>query len=148
MGEHQATAPGAPGPGAGSGLRLDPRGRRIVGLYAVVILGVVSWLAVGYFLESRFAGTPFRPTIRNLEPDQIRLGHWSCDADFRWTVEESALDIKVLLESRREGEDECGGGPLIDLDAPVGDRVVIDLHTGHRFRSASVDGQVELVEEP
>lgn len=147
MGEPQQTAPAAPGPGDASRFHLDPRGRRLVALYAVAVLGVVSWLAVDYFLESRFQGTSFHPDMRNLEPHQIKLEHWACNADFRWTVDESATEISVLLESRREGEDECGAGPRIDLNAPVGDRDVIDLHGDRRFRPLPDDGRFELVQD-
>ena len=133
-------------PGMASGFRLDPRGRRIVAFYAVVILTVVSWLAVDYFLESRFGGTAFHPELWSQEePTNLTLGHWSCDGEFRTTVDETPTEIRVLLEIRREGEEECGGGPAVELDAPVGERVVVDLHTGRRFRAAPDGGMFEQV---
>jgi hypothetical protein len=77
-----------------------------------------------------------RPDSRELE-----LGVSTCNADPTVSVEESASEVrlKVLAREARSGGD-CRDGVIVTLDAPLGNRSVIDEATDEVLSVGKPDG--------
>jgi hypothetical protein len=75
--------------------------------------------------------------IRGLNPARVasedgRLLHLDagrCNAALRVAVEETATQVRVLIEQRHGSPDDCGNGLIAGLWAPLGDREVVDRST-------------------
>lgn len=69
---------------------------------------------------------------------------YACNAPVRVDVSERADRVVVRLEVRRPGNDQdCANSVCVHLDAPLGDRPVIDERTGRAARPLLGDPCVE-----
>ena len=67
--------------------------------------------------------------------DRLRVGVASCNADpevvlFRETDDDVQIKVVSSKWPFRGGADDCQDGVIVQLQQPLGDRVVVDKHTG------------------
>ena len=60
----------------------------------------------------------------------LQLNAGRCNAELRLTVEETATQVRVLVEERHGTMDDCGNSVMVGLYSPLGDREVVDRSTG------------------
>jgi hypothetical protein len=65
-------------------------------------------------------------------PDSDRLGLVvdTCNADLAVTIGESTERVTVTITARGDTSDDCLDSVTLQLDAPLGDRVVVDGASG------------------
>lgn len=104
------------------------RGARLVTpLIALMTLVTVSAACVTFLREVEI----YDALLRNDEGTVIELSVGSCGARHRIEVEESETRVEVsVLAGKDSAGDDCSDGVEVMLDAPLGDRVLIDASTG------------------
>ena len=111
----------------------------IAGVAVVIGLTVlVIWLLIGFGVyKLRGEVEVFGGTF--LYPDTLVLGTGGpCQGDQEVSLlreTDVEVQVKVVASSRPffQGGPECGGGVVeVQLSEPLGDRIVIDMHTGQR----------------
>lgn len=98
---------------------------RFAGVAAVAALGLAVLAGCG-------SDTP-RITEVAGEPGSARLVVTAdtCNAHPGASVEESASSVRILLRASRSwGDAECADSVVVELDAPLGSRAVVDGATG------------------
>lgn len=54
----------------------------------------------------------------------------SCGASHRIDIDESDTRVEILVSAGRQDPGDCADGVRVTLDAPLGDRLLIDLSDG------------------
>ena len=119
-------------------------GRIVVAIVvAIVVIGTLFYFAV----VSSFSGQwsflrefTLRTAVDVMEAesrpsDRLRVGVASCNADpevvlFRETDDDVQIKVVSSKWPFRGGGDDCQDGVIVQLQQPLGDRVVVDKHTG------------------
>ena len=124
----------------GSGSRGYFSGRVGPIVVAVVMTGVVVFVAC-FMVWHNLGGGAWRNEVRVMEahlldpdrPDRLSLGVASCNGAPRASFRKTDLDVRVKViafSTPFHGGDDCMDGVDVYLQEPLGDRVVIDMHTG------------------
>ncbi len=104
---------------------------------AVVLTGLVVFVAC-FWVWLNLGGGAWRGEVRIMEarlhaPQRLGLGVASCNGAPRVSLQETDVDVQVRViafSTPFHGGDDCGDGVTVYLREPLGDRVVIDRHTG------------------
>jgi hypothetical protein len=117
-------------------------GRLRWAIVAVIVVGFLLF-AAGSSLNGSWPilrGLTLRTTVDLIEAEArplgtLRVGVASCNADPEVVLlRETDVDVQIKVVSSkwpfRGGAEDCADGVGIQLEQPLGDRVVIDKHTG------------------
>ena len=108
---------------------------------AVVLTGLVVFVAC-FIVWHNLGGGAWRSEVRVIEahlldpdrPDRLTLSVASCNGAPRVSSlrkTDANVQVRVIAFSTPfHGGDDCGDGVTVYLREPLGDRVVIDRHTG------------------
>jgi hypothetical protein len=141
-------------PGPGEFLHRRP-GRKIVAIIAMVAIGLLLFAAWSAFSGkySFLRGYEWRVGVRVAlaelrSPDSLVLNVDSCNGNPEVVLlREMDVDVQVKVVSGRfpfsGGRDDCADGVEIQLRQPLGDRVLIDKHSG---QTVSVMRAVSVLE--
>lgn len=122
----------------GSGSRGFFSGRVGPIIVAVVVTGVVVFVAC-FMIWHNLGGGAWRGGVSVMRaelrsPSKLALGVGSCNGNPEVSLlRETHVDVQVKViafSTPFHGGDDCQDGVQIDLREPLGDRVVIDKHTG------------------
>ena len=124
----------------GSGSRGFFSGRVGPIVVAVLVTGVVVFVAC-FMVWHNVGGGAWRSEVRVMEahlpdpdrPDRLSLGVASCNGAPRASFRKTDIDVQVKViafSTPFHGGDDCMDGVDVYLQEPLGDRVVIDMHTG------------------
>ena len=121
----------------GSGSRGFLSGRLGPIIVAVVATGLVVFVAC-FMVWHRLGGGAWRSEVRVMEavllaPQRLDLGVASCNGAPRVSLRETDVDVQVRVMSFStpfRGGNECDDHVEVYLREPLGDRVVVDRHTG------------------
>ena len=122
----------------GSGSRGFLSGRLGPIIVAVVVTGLVVFVACFAGLALNLGGGAWRGEVRVMEavllaPQRLDLGVASCNGAPRVSLRETDVDVQVRVMSFStpfRGGNECDDHVEVYLREPLGDRVVVDRHTG------------------
>lgn len=85
-------------------------------------------------------GVDIRSAEATLQEKQIGLEVGACHADLSADVVETPDEVVVEVTARNADQNDCTGYILVELDAPLGSRSLID---GHNDRELFVEGRRE-----
>ncbi|MCH7984345.1 MAG: hypothetical protein IIC28_10285 [Chloroflexi bacterium] len=110
---------------------------------AIVVIGTLFFFAVVSSFSGQWSflrGFTLRTAVDVMEAesrpsDRLRVGVASCNADpevvlFRETDDDVQIKVVSSKWPFRGGADDCQDGVIVQLQQPLGDRVVVDKHTG------------------
>lgn len=110
---------------------------------AIVVIGTLFVFAVVSSFSGQWSflrGFTLRTAVDVMEAesrpsDRLRVGVASCNADpevvlFRETDDDVLIKVVSSKWPFRGGADDCQDGVIVQLQQPLGDRVVVDKHTG------------------
>ena len=106
-------------------------------IIAVLVTGLVVFVAC-FAVWLNLGGGAWRGEVRVMEavllaPQRLDLGVASCNGAPRVSLRETDVDVQVRVMSFStpfRGGNECDDHVEVYLREPLGDRVVIDRHTG------------------
>ena len=109
-------------------------------IVAVAVTAVVVFVAC-FMVWYHLGGGAWRSEVRVMEahlldpdrPDRLSLGVASCNGAPRASFRKTDVDVQVKViafSTPLHGGDDCRDGVDVYLQEPLGDRVVIDMHTG------------------
>ena len=106
-------------------------------IIAVLVTGLVVFVAC-FMVWHHLGGGAWRSEVRVMEavllaPQRLDLGVASCNGAPRVSLRETDVDVQVRVMSFStpfHGGDDCDDHVEVYLREPLGDRVVIDRHTG------------------
>ncbi len=106
-------------------------------IIAVVVTGLLVFV-VCFMVWHHLGGGAWRSEVRVMEavllaPQRLDLGVASCNGAPRVSLRETDVDVQVRVMSFStpfRGGNECDDHVEVYLREPLGDRVVIDRHTG------------------
>lgn len=117
--------------------------RRLLGLgLAALCVGVVGWFVVASLLNGRFKPQPAWPSAeRDLTDDLAEptiVFEIGCGREVRLvSLEETATEVWVRLEGKGRVENDCQDFFEVELANALGDREIVDLVSGRRFRRSA-----------
>ncbi len=109
-------------------------------IVAVVVTGVVVFVAC-FMVWHNLGGGAWRSEVRVMEahlldpdrPDRLTLDVASCNGAPRVSFRKTDVDVQVKViafSTPFHGGGDCGDRVDVYLLEPLGDRVVVDMHTG------------------
>ena len=107
-------------------------------IVAVVVTAVVVFVAC-FMVWHNLGGGAWRGGVsvmraQLLSPNELSLGVGSCNGNPEVSLlRETDVDVQVKViafSTPFHGGEDCRDGVKVDLREPLGDRVVIDMHTG------------------
>ena len=106
-------------------------------IIAVLVTGLVVFVAC-FAVWLNLGGGAWRGEVRVMEavllaPQRLDLGVASCNGAPRVSLRETDVDVQVRVMSFStpfRGGNECDDHVEVYLREPLGDRVVVDRHTG------------------
>ena len=109
-------------------------------IVAVVVTAVVVFVAC-FWVWVNLGGGAWRSEVKVMEahlldpdrPDRLTLGVASCNGAPRVSFRKTDVDVQVKViafSTPFHGGEDCMDGVDVYLQEPLGDRVVIDRHTG------------------
>ena len=124
----------------GSGSRGFLSGRVVPVIVSVVVTAVVVFVAC-FMVWHNLGGGAWRGEVRVIRahlldpdrPDRLTLGVASCNGAPRASFRKTDVDVQVKViafSTPFRGGDDCMDAVDVYLQEPLGDRVVIDTHTG------------------
>ena len=122
---------GSPDPRRFLSVRLGPL------IVAVVVTGLLVFVAC-FMLWHHLGGGAWRGEVRVMDavllaPQRLDLGVASCNGAPRVSLRETDVDVQVevlAFSTPFRGGDECDDHVEVYLREPLGDRGVVDNHTG------------------
>jgi len=109
-----------------------------------VLAAALVWLAtVAIVAEFRWEPVTFHE-VHSFETGgretELYLGVDACNADTKVDrIVETEDEIRIALLARRAEPTDCADSHTVDLSAPVGDRMVVDVVGGRRFERVEPD---------
>ncbi len=122
---------------AAAGRRAIRRGRwaarGLVAFGVLVVATIVTVLLVDGF---RFDERSFEPEAVLDDRPAVALYTGTCNAEIRVAdLIETATEVRIGIEIRRNTDDDCADALEVELIDPLGDRVLVDLVSGGRWRA-------------
>lgn len=98
---------------------------------------LVAGIAAGGFWYVSTSG--YEPTsflVQDVDGAVLGLRVGTCNADVRLAnLVEADSEVRILVETRRRTDDDCADWLSVVLSEPIGDRAVVDLANGLRYRA-------------
>lgn len=84
------------------------------------------------------------PSISDVYGDptstELTLSIGSCNQNPTVDVDETATKIRLTVTADADNSEDCADGATVTLDAPVGDRDIIDENTGEELELLPANG--------
>ena len=111
---------------------------RLGPLVVAVVVTALLVFAACFVVWHYLGGGAWRSDVRVdeaylLTPERLELVVASCNGAPRVTLWITDVDVRIKVKSFStpfRGADDCQDGVWVDLREPLGDRVVVDEHTG------------------